>query len=483
MLTKRSFLMSCITALLPKPSWGDVTLNKQSEHILISTQKSPFPPYWKECVGSGRAIQALRKEWLDDLKFIKQTCGFKSVRFHGLLNDEVGLCRDTCNGEYNLNYLYIDHIFDSIIDLGMKPFVEISFMPSPLRSGNDTIFWYKANTSPPKDPKEWSHLIKNLIEHLINRYGIYEIKSWKFEVWNEPNINFWSKDQRSYFLLFEETYKAIKSVNPDIAVGGPATAQMGWLSDFLTFCQQANIRPDFLSSHVYDHDPQEKIFDKPVHYAFSEVIPKAIQYAKQKISASSRPNIPFYITEWTSQNPAYILKMIYECAGQIDIFSYWTFNTLIEENGPVPGFNQSYFGLLDFGSLPRPSFHAFFFLNKLSPNKLNTNSKSILATEDEKGRILSVVWNYQDDDKTEKEYTITLTKTYSSVLITYYDPQTDPILTLWHKMGSPPSPTHHEYNVLQNSSLSYSTFSYRLTRQNSFSFSLPPNAIAFIEIE
>ena len=90
------------------------------------------------------------------------------------------------------NFQYVDSLYDALLKMHIRPFVELGFMPSKLASGDTTIFWWKGNTSKPKDPAKWAALISALIDHWKERYGEDEINQWYFEVWNEPDLSgFW----------------------------------------------------------------------------------------------------------------------------------------------------------------------------------------------------------------------------------------------------------------------------------------------------
>ena len=125
-------------------------------------------------------------------------------------------------------------------------------MPNDLASGKKTVFWYKGNITPPKDYKKWDDFIKNMVEHWQDRYGKNEVKSWYFEVWNEPNLNiFFSGNMAEYFKLYQETANTIKSVSQDYKVGGPATAGNAWIPQIINFCTTNKVPIDFISTHTY----------------------------------------------------------------------------------------------------------------------------------------------------------------------------------------------------------------------------------------
>src|SRR5690606_38892000 len=113
-----------------------------------------------------------------------------------------------------------------------------------------TIFWWRGNVTPPKDYNKWEGLITNLVQHFTERYGEEEVKSWYFEVWNEPNLDgFWAGTQEEYFKLYQYTAKAVKRVNKEYKVGGPATAGAAWVPEMIDFCAKNNVAIDFVTTH------------------------------------------------------------------------------------------------------------------------------------------------------------------------------------------------------------------------------------------
>jgi xylan 1,4-beta-xylosidase len=194
----------------------DVSFNKKQGSL-----KTAF----NECVGAGRANEGLRADWQQQLKLVKEELGFRYIRMHGLLHDDMGVYFEDKSGNPIYNWQYIDALYDFLLSIKVKPFVELSFMPQALASGEKTVFWWKANVTPPKSYEKWAGLIEALTNHFTERYGKEEVKTWYFEVWNEPNHPaFWSSDMNEYFKLYDYTAKAVKRVCSEYRIGGPATA-------------------------------------------------------------------------------------------------------------------------------------------------------------------------------------------------------------------------------------------------------------------
>lgn len=185
----------------------------------LSQQGTELLHCWEHTVGSCHAPIALRADWQQQLRRCHSELGFRYVRFHGLLSDDVGTVV-THKDQLLYSFFNADQILDFILSIGMRPFVELSFMPTALASGSTTVFQYRGNVTRPKDYTQWSTLIHTLVSHWITRYGIQEVAEWFFEVWNEPNLKaFWTGTQDDYFTLYRVTANAIKRVDPSLRVG------------------------------------------------------------------------------------------------------------------------------------------------------------------------------------------------------------------------------------------------------------------------
>jgi xylan 1,4-beta-xylosidase len=373
-----------------------------------SRVKGKHNKFFREVVGAGRAAEGLRADWQRDLALVHRECGFKYIRFHGLLQDELGVYSEDKQGRPIYNFQYIDALYDAILNIGMKPFVELSFMPQALASGSKTIFWWKGNITPPKDYRKWEQLIQSLVQHWTERYGIEEVKQWYFEVWNEPNLDiFWSGSQSDYFKLYEVTALAIKRVSPHYRVGGPATAGNAWVSETINFAAQNQVALDFIATH--DYGVRGIGFDDGVQQLYLITEPGAIiegvRRSRSQITSSPLSNLPLHYTEWsTSYSPRdpvhdsyvsapYILSKLKGTEGFADSMSYWTFTDIFEEFGPVPSPFHGGFGLLNFQGLRKPAFYAYQFLNRLGDEELNSNDADSWACRSASG-VQILFWNF-----------------------------------------------------------------------------------------
>ena len=345
----------------------------------LSQRGSPLPHCWEHTVGSGHALLALRADWQAQLRQCHEELGFRYVRFHGLLSDDVGtLIR---NDERLLDSFFnADRIFDFLISIGMKPFVELSFMPRALASGRATVFKYRGNVTPPSHHRQWAAFIKRLLAHWVERYGVREVGQWFFEVWNEPNLRaFWTGSQAGYFELYRTTAGAIKAVDPSLRVGGPATARDGWIDEFIDFCENAHVSADFVSTHHYptDADMSAATTETKLAHSRRSILRQWAQDSRRR--ARGRP---LYYTEWNTsaddRDPlhdepyaaAFVVKTLMEVSGLVEGYSFWTFSDIFEESYfPSVPFHGG-FGLMTLHGIPKPAYRAFELLHRLGHERL-----------------------------------------------------------------------------------------------------------------
>ena len=359
----------------------------------------PFPHYWEQMFGSGRAILSLRDSYRRDLKAVRQITDFQYIRFHGILLDDVGVYDEDKHGQPVYNFSYVDQIYDGLLAAGVKPFVELSFMPYKLAAQQHLqSFWYHPNVSPPKDYAIWDELITKLVKHLVERYGIEEVSKWYFEVWNEPNLDFWTgaPRQKTYFELYDHTARDIKAVSPKLRVGGPATAQAAWVVDFIKHCDQARVPLDFISTHVYGNDSASDVFGTDEKIPRDQMVCRAVKKVHDEIKSSSRPDMPLI---WSEYNAAYdnevavtdsiymgpwLATTIAQCDGLTEMMSLWTFSDVFEEQGVVKTPFYGGFGLIAAGNIPKPSFYAMQLLHGLGDQRIENGNSNVLVTKAER---------------------------------------------------------------------------------------------------
>jgi xylan 1,4-beta-xylosidase len=339
----------------------------------------------------GRVIGA---ELREALRIARDELGVRAVRAHGILNDDLGVYRES-GGRAVHDFSGIDRVYDELMEIGLRPVVELSFMPRDLaRDPARTVFSYGAIISPPKDWDRWAALTGDLAAHLVQRYGRDEVVSqWAFEVWNEPNLEvFWSGTREEYFRLYDVAARAIKAADPELRVGGPSSAAAGWVWELLGHLKDSGAPLDFLSTHVYGNVPLDL---RPV------------------LAACGRAGTPIWWTEWgthpahfhhvgdTVFAAAFLLRGMKSALGRIEALSHWVASDHFEELGAPPELFHGGFGLLSVGNLRKPRYWALALLARLGESRLPVvvsgdgadGLVEALAARHEDGRIGVLAWN------------------------------------------------------------------------------------------
>ena len=492
---------------------GNATRAHAQERIAIdaSAPTTPFPHFWEQMFGSGRANLALRESYRDDLRAVHAITGFRYVRFHGILMDDNGVYTEDEHGNPVYNFSYVDQIYDGLLKNGVKPVVEISFMPKKLAFNPDALhpFWYKQNVSPPKSLERWDDLMKAFAQHLVTRYGADEVASWYFEVWNEPNIDFWGgipRDQ-SYFELYDHTARDLKSVSPRLRVGGPATAAASWVDIFLAYAKEHHTPVDFISSHGYADESIDGLFpeDKsvPRDTPMDERVCLAIAKVRRQMKAAGHPELPLFWTEWNVQGqsqahdttfvgPA-VANTIRQCDGQVDMMSLWTFSDVFEESGPIPLPLVGWFGLRAEYGINKPAFYDFGLLHQLGKQRLANASKNILVTKEADGSLILAAWHIVDPaaegqpsstlHAQSKVMTIALKGVApdADVTIERVDNEHGNVLPIYAGMGSPQYPTLEQVETM-NRKTALPPPEVTALSNSKLKLTLEPNALALIKV-
>jgi len=489
-----AFCLGFTPGVLP---FGQATATTKAVDLTIRPQAptTPFPHFWEQMFGSGRAILSLRDSYRRDLRAMKAATGIQYVRFHAIFHDEIGVYEENQQGEPVFNWSYVDQIYDGLLENGVRPFVELSFMPSKLAASQAPhAFWYKLLPSPPKNYVKWEALINAFARHLLDRYGADEVSRWYFEVWNEPNIDFWTGEpkQATYFELYDHAAKAVKRADARLRVGGPATAQAAWVPAMIAHSVAAKVPLDFVSTHVYANDTPEDVFHSHADIPRSEMVARAVGKVYQEVKQSSRPDLPIY---WSEYNASYkneiditdstfmgpwLANTIRECDGLTAAMSYWTFSDVFEEQGVVKTPFYGGFGLIAEGGIPKAAFNAFMMLHKLGERRLQPELANAIVTKRADGTLVLAVWNYASDadqgDVERVRVHIAGWKTEPRIQVEVLDPKRGSALTAWKAMGAPRFPTREQYQALRRTATA-------TEKLNSSTFMLPPQGLALVEVQ
>ena len=430
------------------------------------------------CIGTGRMDLALHKEYVDQLKLVQEEIGFDYIRGHGLFCKDMAIYQEleqedgTVKEEYNFTYL--DQVMDMYQDLNLRPFLELGFMPEKMASGENTVFYWKGNVTPPADYDKWVRLVQATLRHLLERYGEEEVLTWPVEVWNEPNLeSFWKDaDMQEYFHLYEVTAKAVKEVHSQFRVGGPAICgvdDVRWLREFLDFVASKELPLDIVTRHHYTsyqpqraghygyielHQPEDAfgVLEKSREIVDSYERFRGMEIHITEFNTSYIPNAPIHDT---CLNAAYVAHMLSRLGDKHESYSYWTFGDVFEEFGvPFTPFHGG-FGLVANACIPKPTFWTFAFYKKLQ-GKCVHRSEDALVTRQENGSFYGVAWHPDwHGEGTEKNITFLLDLPEDAegqeylVIERVVDEQHGNPLRVWHEMGEPANPTREQNELLR----------------------------------
>ena len=494
--------------------------------------------HWQFCVGSGHAALAHRTDYMEQLKLVHDELGIERVRFHGIFDDDMNVCQRlsdhlpiTGRNKTKLYSFYqVAKIYDRLLEIGVKPFVEIGFMPSALASGKKTVFYYKGNVTLPKKMEEWQDFIREFARFLINRYGAEEVRTWYFEVWNEPNLScFFKGSMQDYYRLYAATVRALKSVDPQLMVGGPATTKSSHLTEFLDFCKKDNVPVDFVTTHQYPTDElghslnREKLKQiskiktyntlesmrallQPVFDNVNDFRPELKGYLTReaKRARSEVGSLPLFYTEWsissncvaaihdTTRSSSFLVKTVLDNQGIVDGSSYWTFSDIFEELFFFPDPFCGGFGVLTADGVKKPTYWAFKLLAQLPDTRyclpVTDRDVELTAFRGDNGNLFLMLYAQNFDD-TMRSYEVKLNISnapdFSGAQIHRINSRYGNPVSLWEKMGKPAVLSKQELEHIKASS-EMLTESIEINSDDNnciLNLTLEENEVALIELK
>jgi len=434
----------------------------------------PLDRPWRPMIGSehlslllsedevgGRPVGA---ELREALRRTHDELGVETVRAHAILCDDLGVYREV-DGEPVHDFTGVDRVYDTLMELGLRPVVELSYMPRDLASDpSRTVFAYEAVISPPRDWDRWSDLVTALTAHLVERYGLEEVRDrWSFEVWNEANLDvFWSGTSEDYLRLYDVTVAAVRSVDPRLVVGGPSSAAAEWVELLLEHAETSGSPVDFVSTHTYGSPPLDL---RPV------------------LDRHDRADAAIWWTEWGpgSQHfhqvgdsvfaATFLLDGMASSMGRLEALSHWVASDHFEELGRPKALAHGGFGLLTVGNLRKPRWWAMALLDRLGDTRLDVSADgdgadglvSAIAARTDGSEVGVLVWNstldqsrLNGDELLGRDVRVTVADLPAgrhTVSHWRVDEQQSNVFAVWRAMGGAERdwPTDREWAVLRDS--------------------------------
>lgn len=432
---------------------------------------------WRACVGTGRMNLSLRHDHVEAVRLARAEIGFEMIRGHGMLGDDMGVYRPyEWQGTQRTRYVftYLDRVVDSYLAAGVRPFLELGFMPAALAVGDQTVFWWQGNVTPPSSYPQWAELIRAVLGHLVDRHGIDEVATWPIEVWNEPNLpHFWrGADQQEYFRLYEATARAVKDVDPRLQVGGPVLSPGAddWWAPFAEFAARREVPVDFVSRHAYTSGPAQHVpFGVYQDLRPPEDLLRQFGAAAEHLAGTALAGLPVHISEFntsyrpdspvhdTAYNAAYLAPVLAAGSEYVDSFAYWTLSDVFEEEGVPAALFHGGFGLLTHGGIRKPTYHLYAFMARLGEQVLARGADH-LVTRHRDGRLAVLAWQPVDGapQAAPERHRIHLSLPLAVdgapgtafVLRRRVGESDGNAFTAWQELGRPPSPTPRQLDHL-----------------------------------
>jgi len=485
-----------------------------------------YTHYWKKCICAGRAGEGMREDWREQLREVQKEIGFEYIRFHGIFHEDMMIYTEREDGTPVYNWQYFDNLFDFLLSVDIRPILELGFMPYALASGEGTVFWWKGNSTPPKDYDKWAKLVGELVRHSINRYGIAEVLKWYFEVWNEPDLigGFWHGTMEDYFKLYEYSVKAVKEVDSRLKVGGPATAashgnKPPWVEELMAFCEKKGLPLDFISTHPYPNLwPLDGFGNCVMAYRDEQSTYSDLKCLRSTVDNSKFKNAEIHLTEWNSSpSPRdlvhdtafmapFLIQNNLKCIGLVDSLGFWTFTDIFEEGRAGDTIFHGGFGLINAQGLKKPAYYGYLFLSKLGSEILCKGENYFVTRCDDKIQIL--MWNYchynekfssgdRSDhteydrygifiDKGEACYDLSVKGLDGRYRVIEYvlDRDNGSAYDEWLKNGKPADPTLEEIDILRKKTGPVGSISYtESVKEYNRTVSIKPHGVMFIELQ
>ncbi len=353
---------------------------------------APLKHAWKKCITQGMASEFLRDDVQAQYRFLQKEIGYRHIRFHCSFHDDLAVVERDANGKLVFCWALLDKVYDFLVEVGFDPIVEFNPMPKALASGETTMFFYKMNVTPPQEMAEWEELIEAVTRHWIERYGLPRVKNWLFEVWNEPNLgSFWDGSQEDYFQLYAGAARAVKRIDPELKIGGPASAGTEMPLPLAKWCQANDVPLDFLSYHNYpmgEYGTYPRREGSP--HAPGMCFVNEFKKTKDELEANGFGDLPRIVTEWNVQHcdaegktkwvgnadtvrhfsGAAALHYVHHTEPYVDVFGWWTGSDIITEAAVISrrfgGERTQGYGIIDLNGKPKAGYHAFYFLSRLT---------------------------------------------------------------------------------------------------------------------
>ena len=376
---------------------------------------------WRTLTGVSAARDLLFAQVQDMVRRAQRDIGFQYIKFGGVFSDEMRVYSQDPSGAPVYSFAYVDKLFDFLRSAGLRPLIQLGFMPRQLakdpgrRLFNDIV-------SEPRSLEAWAGLVRATVRHLLDRYGPEEVRRWLFTVWQQPDTPssmYGFSSDSAFYAFYQATWQAVKGCDGALRFGTPPTfyiARMdytNWYRPFLAWCREHGCPPDFLDFNFYDTSLSDRgsgqeLFGFVRSMTLGEDPNGLANFVTQVVSEAHRErasSLPIYLSEWNTSpsqqdllndtcfKSCYIVKSILENYDRLDSFGYWSLTDWMGE-APLP--KELFFGglgLFTVGGIPKAGYYAFTLLRRLGGTLIGRGEGWFATRQGESWQVL--LYNYR----------------------------------------------------------------------------------------
>ena len=447
-----------------------------------TARASPLRHTWSGCGNIDQFRWLARADVQRHLARARDELGLRHVRAAAMYSPEMRVWqprladwrRPGAERRAAANWQVVDLSLEALLDLGLKPVYTTCFTPLGMTDDAATCWPDRNPIGLPRDLAQWTEFVASGVRHHLARYGRDEVRSWYFECWNEPNLRggFFGGSREDFFRLWSATWRAIKSVDPELRFGGPSTARAEWIPEFLDWAGRDGTPPDYLVAHVYNNDSESQPlspFDGPASHRvkdsphFATGVVRGVRRELDRLGWRGEVHWNEWGRSWFPHDPpretaleaAFVAKTMAEVGQEADYFAYWCLSDIYDQMGFQAAEFDAHYGMLSLHGLPKPSWQAHRLLGRLGRSRVpvagGDELTGALATSDA-GAHRALVWAYPAAITSAAE-TLSVSVAWPPAAPTprlfRLGERENNVLAAWRALGAPAAPTRAQVEELR----------------------------------
>lgn len=368
----------------------------------------PYEPNWNKMINIGFASDLLRYDCREQVRFLKEQLGFEYIRIWNVFSKDMMIQLGENKTNYNFNLL--DKVFDFLLEIHVKPFLELGFKTDQLYESIQRKLIDVDNDNQFDVLQKNRSFLVEFVKHLVKRYSVAEVETWCVELEKNSIIRN-QVDPATYAVAFAGMSDIFRSFVPNIQVGG-AGLSLNYLDrDFREMVQiwkKKGLKFDFLSIYSYPYIINEDLIEagRNDYSADESYLYNQIQTVKQICKEEDFQVPQFYVTEWSStlsnRNPindscyksAYVMKNMIQNMKEAEIIGYWVGTDLFSDFYDTKRILFGGCGLISRDMIRKPVYYAFRFLDNLDKHLIVRDRNAVITT-DRARRISICCHNYK----------------------------------------------------------------------------------------